>query len=151
MAFFAATVKCCDHAQFFSYLCISGTSPVKMLELQQLKIGVTEMGSLPIHNTNAKGEKACDLTSLIFSCNSFQDCLDKIKRTRRLPSNHLPRFHLTKFAEKKSRLQLQNLSLLLTCTNANTNANSKKTEVILANMCVKLSSFYATFLMLHFS
>lgn len=39
------------------------------------------------------------LTSLIFSSNSFQECLDKIKRSR-LPSKHLPLFHLKKFAEK---------------------------------------------------
>ena len=61
------------------------------------------MGSFPIHDKNSKAEKACDSTSLIFSCNSFQKCLDKIKRTR-LPSNHLPLFHLKKFAEKRSRL-----------------------------------------------
>lgn len=60
------------------------------------------MRSFPINNTNSKGEKVCDSTSLIFSCNSFQDCLDKIKRTR-LPSNHLPLFHLKKSAEKKEQ------------------------------------------------
>lgn len=56
-----------DYAYFSSYLCISGTLLVKMLELQYLKIGVAEMGSFPIHDKNSKAEKACDSTSLIFS------------------------------------------------------------------------------------
>lgn len=61
------------------------------------------MGSFSIRDKNCRAEKACDSTSLIFSCNSFQECLDKIKRTR-LPSNRLPLFHLMKFTEKRSRL-----------------------------------------------
>lgn len=49
---FTVTVKCYDYAWFSSYLGISGTSPVKMC-WKSLKIGVTEMGSFPIYNTNS--------------------------------------------------------------------------------------------------